>query len=280
MNRRQRKTAGDLYTAAILALLLILGLAFISRADEPQKPARFTLEPVAKPEKSRVAGELDSHPSKGNSAGASTSPTDLRPAIRVYTLPNEGACPPCNDLKRASLAAGFPYRLDWSTQAPEWVTAFPTLHWQGRSRIWRQIVGWQSFNLSQIAVDPPVGTAPANSATAVQSQAASADVLAKALQFAGPGGTFTFQPDQPIQATMDDGTKISYSRLSGRYSITAGSAVVRFDQPLARIDARKFKVHFGTTLDDMQYPDPNGYPTAGTGLGRYPIKIELGNPSP
>lgn len=192
-----------------------------------------------------------------------------RPVVRVYTLewrnhdkPN--SCPPCMRLYAASREPDFPYELKWLPPEP-WVKGFPTLHWQDAGGVWRQQTGWHDL-ASFLKVYPP----PQQAFQAAGGQS----LVDTAGQYLGASGAFVLQPDAAVNATLSDGTKVSYTRVSGRYTNTSGVVSVTLDQPLPRVDVRKFGLHFGAAVTGAEYPDAQGNATAITTRGRYTVRIE------
>lgn len=76
------------------------------------------------------------------------APVDERPEVRVYTTEN---CPPCLRLKHeiAGLSneesAELPVRFRQVAEVPEWVTGFPTLHWETADG-WVSTEGWNGLD--------------------------------------------------------------------------------------------------------------------------------------
>lgn len=65
---------------------------------------------------------------------------EARPIVFGYTQPN---CPPCEVAKREiAQAADLPFRVDWSRAPPDFVSQFPTFHWEASPGSWRQRQGW------------------------------------------------------------------------------------------------------------------------------------------
>lgn len=62
-----------------------------------------------------------------------------RPLVWCYTTPG---CGPCEQAKRALSGAKLPYDVRFTENAPQWVTSFPTMHWNDSKGVGRKAVGW------------------------------------------------------------------------------------------------------------------------------------------
>lgn len=75
----------------------------------------------------------------GKTGAAVTARPAEKPLIYVYSAPTGIPCVYCDLLARQS--AQLPYTLQWKP-APEWVDAYPTLHWKGADGSWLKCEGW------------------------------------------------------------------------------------------------------------------------------------------
>ena len=96
-------------------------------------------------------------------------------------------------------------------------------------------------------------------------------------KFLGTEGQLTVQPTKPVAAFLEDGTKLSYSRVSVKYVIKNGIPSWTFDPPLVRTDGRYFGIHVGAQILDGKYEPPSTV-AVGTTAGRYRLKLEKADP--
>lgn len=206
---------------------------------------------------------------------------DPRPLLTICVEPG---CQPCVFLEREIAA----HKLDdfqievlraEKDQCPAWVHYFPAaIFTDAKGR--RMVMPAQD---GEPRTDRPAPTAATiiarwqelNPGTLLQSAAAAPPktLLDQLAMYLGPGGTITIQPSRPIAAVMEDGTKLSYSRLSGKYQIVNGIPSIMFDPPFARVDARKFLLHVGAEIKDARF-EPPSTASVGTTAGRYRFIME------
>jgi hypothetical protein len=209
---------------------------------------------------------------------------DNRPVIRLYS---SRGCQTCQWLK-ARIAQGKFSEFRWEfcedADRPDWVQFTPAAHFEGADGQWfvyprqdgsvTQAPTWSDDEFRQrwLAHHPgarlqAVGGSGEGNASAGKS------LLDQLTLYAGPSGTITFAPDTPIRATMEDGTVLSYSRVTGKYKIVGGAPQIVFESPLPRVDAQRFWMHLGAQIQDARY-EPPATLAIGTNRGRYRIKLE------
>lgn len=290
-----------LITAAALGLLL--GFAAGVRADSTSSPQadvpgwRFeSFSPAA----ATTAESLGTTPAAGDkdtskSAQVQAAPAKRKPVVlTVYT--SKAGCRAChNFLKwRESNASKIGCEVkhlqyakleDSSVSFPNGLPAFCITDHAGKAT-W--FMGWSllpeheagtlcplcliafvqhskgvptiEFDKSDVQVAQPVGT---DGGTALE----------QALRYAGPSGRFTFVPDQPIDAKLDDRTELRYTQVSGTYQIAESGATLTLDAPLPQVFSRKWFWRFGATLQGADFTPPA---TIGikTNRGRYRVSLE------
>lgn len=243
---------------------LIVALAYTLAAAAPP---RFRLEPPDAP-----AIKLP-HATEPVETGERTSPADSRPVVNLYSLCT--GCAACDQLQADAQQPGFPVRLELRPVAPAWVTAYPTLHWQGSDGKWYQQVGWRGtadFSARFAATQASAPKAPAAATPA----AAALPLVDQFRQFAGDSGTFQFAPQSQITADLGSGANITYQRVSGRYSVSGGVITLVLDQPGPHVDARKFGIHLGATVLGADYPEGGDPKLLGvsTSVKKFRIRLE------
>ena len=258
------------FLPAILVAFTAFLAAFAS-ADEP----RFRLEPAEKPAADNPPDAPTGHSKPPVSpAGTTPQPTEQasrRPVVRVYSCAN---CPACEQLHADAKAADFPAELQEIPVAPAWITAYPTLHWQGRNGHWYQHVGWRGRRDFQAVFAPTVAAADA---LEVSTPAAAAlPLIAQFQQFAGQSGSFQFAPDSQISADLGGGAALSYRKITGKYAVSGSQITVTFDQPGPHVDARKFGIHLGATVLGADYPEGGDPKLLGvsTTVKKFRIRLE------
>lgn len=156
--------------------------------------------------------------STGNASKERNAPVDARPVVHFY---HTARCPPCDVAEAALRKAGIPLYVP--TKPPKWVDTFPTMAWQVGDE-WHYHFGWQGLALFiadyapkrvEIAAAPP-----------------SAVPLEQVHRFIGDEGTFVFTPKTPVKATMQDGSQIAYSRVTGSWKASDQALTIKLDQPL------------------------------------------------
>lgn len=212
---------------------------------------------------------------------ADPEPVDNRPLL---TLCVELGCQPCQWRERDvddGLLSMFRVEIKRreKDETPDWIKFYPAfLFTDANGRLYslpRQdgdpakpppvpsieqvIETWQKHNPGVMLAAPP---------------ASMLDQLAK---FLGPEGTIVVQPSRPVTALLEDGSKLSYARLAGKYRIDKGVPSIIFDPPLARVDARKLFLHVGAQIQDARY-EPPATIAVGTTAGRYRLKLEKADP--
>lgn len=224
------------------------------------------LEPIPQPEPDAPQNDPEQRP-----------PADNRPVLYVYTM---AGCRPCEQLKAEVEAGAFEqFRVEWRAreqdQWPEWVEFAPRIQFQGNDGQWyvyprREASGalptfgraqgflavWQQYHPEQVF-----------------NVAAGKSLVDQLALFAGVSGTITVTPDRPVQATLDDLTVLSYSRLTGKYRIANGRPLFTFETPLPRVDARKFGLHFGAQIQQAAY-EPPATLAIDTTRGKYRLRLE------
>lgn len=218
-------------------------------------------------------------------------PVDDRPKLTICVEPG---CRPCVALLKeidAHKLAAFQIEIvrKESDDCPKWVEYFPAAIFtdaQGRTMVMPQqdggpdikrpaptaeriIAKWQELNPgTELRLAPLLPDDPLFSQLATF-----VSMFEKFAPFVGSEGTITIQPKTPISASLEDGTTLRYSKVSGRYQMVGGIPSFTFDQPFPRVDARKLFLHIGAQVLDAQFEPPSTI-AIGTSKGRYRFKME------
>ena len=257
-----------------LLLLVVLG-------GEP-----FRFEP--RPETVPLPSPPDAAESAGNAAADVTpadievlhAPADLRPLCYVHTV--KRLCKPCDEFGDWWLVNCdefplnvVPVEYESFEALPQWVRerGVPLAHYESE----RQPTGWASATWNEKTILATWKAAnPGRSLTAAAMTGASPfDQIQK---FTGAGGSFTFQPDQPIAASLDDRTSIRYPSIQGRYAVENGVVTIKLEPPLPVGNYRKF-LNFGFTINGARGPEnvtaQSADITIQTNRGDQKMKIEM-----
>lgn len=97
--------------------------------------------------------------------------------------------------------------------------------------------------------------------------------LEQVMQFTGLSGTLTFTPDSSVDATLDDGTRVQFARVFGRYDVSPDDVRIAFEKPFPLVTVHKFFLQICADVRDFQYSPPANL-TVGTSKGRYRISLE------
>lgn len=197
---------------------------------------------------------------------AGNAPVSPRPVVFLYTISH---CAPCEQAKRAISRGELDGLQIIEKKPPEWVTLCPAWHWEAAPGEWKQAIGWRGPEWLLGLVQPPASATaiPAN----VSAPKSAADQLWKFL----PAGTrITIEPPQPVKATLEDGTVVSYPRIVGVLGQQNGNPGLKLDPPLPQVSARKFFLRFGAQILGAEYESAPGVVTIETSRGKYSLKLE------
>ncbi len=197
--------------------------------------------------------------------------SDNRPVIEVHTL-HDGLhshdkrhrrlCVPCDAFHdwEAGHRDDFPLRFELHNYASEQALpqkvrdkGVPMFHWlDGETGKKWDLVGWTDSetllaSYKQASKLPVAGESVTPLAMASGAPAAGESPVDLFSKFAGPG-KFSFTPDKPVGAYIDDATFIRYSQLKGSVKIVNGNPVVTIDQPYPEISAKKLGLWFRVDL--------------------------------
>lgn len=172
------------------------------------------------------------------------APADPRPVVFLYTSPHCSA----GDQMRAAIRRGDFEAAGLDVQeksAPDWYTLCPTFHWQSSAGGWvkypRDEGSFRGVNGLLTAFDL---ANPGARLKATASRATGAGPFDQIAKFTGPGGSFTFKPDTPIAASLDDRTSIRFPSIQGRYTVRDGKVELKLEPPLPTGEYRKW-LRFG-----------------------------------
>lgn len=239
--------------------LLLMALA----ANDP-----FRFEPTNLPKPVELPTEETPADQTGNAAtGASSrreqevlhAPADPRPVVYLYTSAHCSA----GDQMRAANARGEFVGLNVvEREPPEWYTLCPTFHWNGPDgRAWLYPRDGGKFTGVKGMLDSYDRTNPGARFKAVASRGAekpsqltSASPFDQIQKFTGTGGKFTFVPDSPINASLDDRTSLKFSSIQGRYTVSNGIVTLKLDPPLPVGEYRKW-LRFGFQITGAAGPE-------------------------
>lgn len=278
----------------LLATAIHAGAEFLADGPGLDAPEKYQLEPEpmdpAKlpPPPSEPPAADPAKPADKPEEQPRLSPVDPRPELTICV---SSGCQPCIFLEREIKAGkldAFQVRIvRYADGECPGIYYFPAaIFTDARGRRWVMpqqdgdpprrpaptaatiLAKWQELNPDRPLSQP--APAPADPATSSSAAKTLVDQLANYL---GSAGTIVIQPARPIVAVMEDGSKVSYSRLSARYQITDGVPALQFDPPAPRVDARKFGLHFGATISDARL-EPPATLAIGTSRGRYRIRLE------
>lgn len=84
-----------------------------------------------------------------------------RPLVWCYVMPrNEGVCGPCEQAKAALRGANLPYDVRFTEEHPQWVSGYPTFHWNDFKGEGRKCSGWPGTQrLTQLVMESQVQAA-------------------------------------------------------------------------------------------------------------------------
>lgn len=238
----------------IIAAFLFAAVGF---ADEP---ARFRISPKPMdptelpppvelpddnphpPEAARKEAEPESsHDSERADLGA-------RPLVYLYT--HSGCL--SGQLMHAAVERGDLADLNVVERPPpEWYTTCPTWHWQDSTGQWRQsnATSVSAFLATFDRMNPGARLKVAASRGAVGSSP-----FGQIEKFTGAGGRFSFVPDKPIAASLDDRTSIAFPSIQGRYAVRDGKVELKLDPPLPTGNYRKW-LNFGFQITGAGGPE-------------------------
>lgn len=182
------------------------------------------------------------------------APADPRPVVYLYTSPHCSA----GDQMRAAIKRGDFEAAGLDVQerpAPDWYTLCPTFHWQAADGKWviypRDSASYRGLKGLLASFDYANPGARLKTAS---SGGAGVSPFEQVERFTGPGGKFTFVPDSPIAASLDDRTSIRYPSIQGRYAVADGVVTLKLDPPLPVGNYRKF-LNFGFTITGAVGPE-------------------------
>lgn len=238
-------------TTISLLILLLLG-AEPFRFDKPLDPRPETV-PLPSPTPEQVkeygpelppqAAPQDENPTVPQDA--ETSAAGARPVIRKHSTPG---CRPCLQLDKR-IADGELAEFEFVDAPPEtWMQFVPTLTFEGADgKTYR--FDWWSENSRDAPAEFRAAWRRRNPAVALPPLAygagtGGASPFDQIHKFTGPGGRFTFQPDQPIATQLDDRTSLKYPSVQGRYTVRDGKVELKLEPPLPVGNYRKF-LNFG-----------------------------------
>lgn len=248
---------------------LIAWIVFASLVVAPLSADDFKLEKPKSPQRVLVPVPLDEP--------LPPAPVvDQRPVIVVDTLPDR-LCLPCAAFHAwlSTYRDEAPVRFD-VREHPQ-VTALPLdvlrngtplFRYRSAKGDWRMTRGWSGPEklFADYAMVNPQGKPMS------VSQPVGATPVEQFQRYAGTSGKFTFTPDAAIKATLDDGTLLNYTRLSGSYKIINSQPVVALDQPLPEVHVQKFGLYFGAQIMGATGQLPNTV-TIQTNRGKYAITL-------
>lgn len=94
-----------------------------------------------------------------------------------------------------------------------------------------------------------------------------------------PTGTrITIEPPQPVRVTMQDGTVVNYSKISGKVQQLSGAVAIVLDAPQPTVTVRKgwgpLSLGFGAKIQSVEYVDqPVQSIAVGTSRGKFRIGL-------
>lgn len=237
----------------------LFGCALVSVAGEPFRVEPRPMDPALLPPPVELpvdppeAAQQDAtpavpHDAVNDAAGA-------RPVVYVHSTPG---CQPCNFLWQRIRAGEFP-EFQFEERPPEqWMQFVPTLTFEAMDgKTYR--FDWWSVNTRDAPAEfraawrrrNPGVELPPLAYGAVTGGASPFDQVQK---FTGPGGSFTFKPDAPINASLDDRTSIKYPSIQGRYTVENGVVRLKLEAPLPVGNYRRF-LNFGFQITGAVGPE-------------------------
>jgi hypothetical protein len=259
----------------------------VSPAGEP-----FRVEPrplaVPLPDEPTTPGTTPANDSTPDSAGNAATgdakpngppgaqderhaPADPRPKVYVHTVHRKdrflpSLCKPCDDFDEWWLANCdsspfniIPVEYESFDALPQWVrekgvplvqrqseatpTGWACEGWSGPEALERN---WNAAN--------PGARLRLLASRGAGVPLTSASPFDQVQKFTGAGGSFTFKPDQPINAALDDRTSIKYPSIQGRYAVANGVVTLKLDAPLPVGNYRKW-LNFGFQITGGSGPE-------------------------
>lgn len=203
--------------------------------------------------------------SAGNAAVDSIEPTDTevphapsdpRPICYVHSV--KKLCKPCEEFAEWWLQNCdqfelnvIPVEYESFNALPQWVRerGVPLAHYESE----KQATGWASatWNASTIVATWRAANPGRGLPAAPMAGASPFDQIAK---FTGSSGSFTFRPNSPISASLDDRTSLRYPSIQGRYTVENGVVTLKLDPPLPTGEYRKF-MRFGFQITGGAGPE-------------------------
>jgi hypothetical protein len=265
---------GALKIGWVIGTLLASSL-FAAERPVPTRP--IDPVPLTKPVEQQDA-------QSGGTQEAASKPLDTRPKIYLHmvhgSVNGQPLCPPCEvagdwwiDNCDTCAFNIIPVEYASFSEMPAWLTSVPSVvfenpatttgwevaPWQGIGHLTRK---WQAAN-------------PGRSLKPVVTASAPTNISGQAARYLGPSGTIVVTPAKPVLAVMEDGTRLTYSKLTCQYTVSGSDITLTLSPPLPEAQVRKFGLWFAAQILGGSTAEKDGKVTATVRTTKGVYRVDL-----